>query len=382
MSTTVLIVIVALCVVVALGYFFLVRETPKVRQQNPVKPIPSVYPATSSQQWPENASKDHSENLGRGLEEGAVPDQQAGEEIQRENGQDEELELPEEKFLPIEATTVSSGTDQAGLPLHDPLLQELIKITFAKPVVGNQLVEYVRQAKVLVPEGHLKVLAYEINSKSWLEPDPIGLYSEVAFYVQLASTKGAMNEVSLSELYQLFNRMEMSFSADMTAEDVNVVSERSKKLADMVVGFGLQITLWLLPHETVTIDRFEQVSSDLGFRRRSSHTYEKIGDFLSGPNGEAIYQKGIFQINWLNDKKIALSLNVPLIAPEENPLRLFMMAANAFGAVFDAEIVDASGTEINGGTIALVEKELKVFYRQMREAQIEPGSLRAHCLLD
>lgn len=382
MSATVLIVIVVLCVVAALGYFFFFRNSENRIPVRDVKVIPPVYPAPSSQQWPSDTTKNEEEDgqLPTSDHDGktdltAVDDSPQNELIP-------ESEDEKDQFLPVEATTVSYGKDPAGLPLHDPLLQELIKIRFTNPVVGNQLVEYIGSVRALVPEGHLKVLGYEVNGRSWVEPDPIGLYSEVAFYVQLASTKGAMNEVSLSELFQLFNRMEMVFSGDKSSDDVNEVIERSNKLADMVAHFGVQITLWLIPEGQVSIDKFEQVASDLGFTRRKSNLYEKIGECLKGPNGESIYQKGVFQINWFDPKRMALSLNVPLIAPEEKPLRLFMMAANAFAAVFGARIVDGNGDEINGETISIAENELKVFYRQMREAQIEPGSLRAHCLLD
>ena len=79
---------------------------------------------------------------------------------------------------------------------------------------------------------------------------------------------------------------------------------------------------------------------------------------------------------------ILLSLNVPLIAPESDPLRLLMTAANAFAAVFDAKIVDPKGLEISGATVSLLKQELDRFYKQMRENNIEPGSVRAHQLLD
>lgn len=93
-------------------------------------------------------------------------------------------------------------------------------------------------------------------------------------------------------------------------------------------------------------------------------------------------RKGTIELRWLDDRNIAISLNVPLIAPESDPLRLLMTAANAFAAVFDAKIVDPKGCEISGATVSLLKQELDRFYKQMRENNIEPGSVRAHQLLD
>ena len=50
--------------------------------------------------------------------------------------------------------------------------------------------------------------------------------------------------------------------------------------------------------------------------------------------------------------------------------------------MFDAKIVDPKGCEISGATVSLLKQELDRFYKQMRENNIEPGSVRAHQLLD
>lgn len=62
--------------------------------------------------------------------------------------------------------------------------------------------------------------------------------------------------------------------------------------------------------------------------------YEKLGELVLDKNGKRQgNRKGTIELRWLDDRNIAISLNVPLIAPESDPLRLLMTAANAFAAV-------------------------------------------------
>ena len=102
--------------------------------------------------------------------------------------------------------------------------------------------------------------------------------------------------------------------------------------------------------------------------------------WIKTANVRANSKATLIELRWLDDRNIAISLNVPLIAPESDPLRLLMTAANAFAAVFDAKIVDPKGCEISGATVSLLKQELDRFYKQMRENNIEPGSVRAHQL--
>ena len=234
------------------------------------------------------------------------------------------------------------------------------------------------------PRGLLRILALEANSNRWFVPDAIGMFSAIAFYIQLASGKASFDQVSLSNLYQLvFLRMEMNLDGTSEMKEMQLLNNHTDQLNALIKNFGVQITLLLRPLEPVSIDDFEKETMLLGLKRRSMTHYEKLGEMVLDKNGKRQgNRKGNIELRWLDDRNIAISLNVPLIAPESDPLRLLMTAANAFAAVFDAKIVDPKGCEISGATVSLLKQELDRFYKQMRENNIEPGSVRAHQLLD
>ena len=274
--------------------------------------------------------------------------------------------------------------DDSGLPKYDPFVTELVRITFKKPVTGSQLAPFVKTAMENAPRGLLRILALEANSNRWFVPDAIGMFSAIAFYIQLASGKASFDQVSLSNLYQLvFLRMEMNLDGTSEMKEMQLLNNHTDQLNALIKNFGVQITLLLRPLEPVSIDDFEKETMLLGLKRRSMTHYEKLGELVLDKNGKRQgNRKGTIELRWLDDRNIAISLNVPLIAPESDPLRLLMTAANAFAAVFDAKIVDPKGCEISGATVSLLKQELDRFYKQMRENNIEPGSVRAHQLLD
>ena len=306
------------------------------------------------------------------------------EEPQPESQSPLQAEEPEEEEEPVETSPMLEEIDDSGLPKYDPFVTELVRITFKKPVTGSQLAPFVKTAMENAPRGLLRILALEANSNRWFVPDAIGMFSAIAFYIQLASGKASFDQVSLSNLYQLvFLRMEMNLDGTSEMKEMQLMNNHTDQLNALIKDFGVQITLLLRPLEPVSIDDFEKETMLLGLKRRSMTHYEKLGELVLDKNGKRQgNRKGTIELRWLDDRNIAISLNVPLIAPESDPLRLLMTAANAFAAVFDAKIVDPKGCEISGATVSLLKQELDRFYKQMRENNIEPGSVRAHQLLD
>ena len=306
------------------------------------------------------------------------------EEPQPESQSPLQAEEPEEEEEPVETSPMLEEIDDSGLPKYDPFVTELVRITFKKPVTGSQLAPFVKTAMENAPRGLLRILALEANSNRWFVPDAIGMFSAIAFYIQLASGKASFDQVSLSNLYQLvFLRMEMNLDGTSEMKEMQLLNNHTDQLNALIKDFGVQITLLLRPLEPVSIDDFEKETMLLGLKRRSMTHYEKLGELVLDKNGKRQgNRKGTIELRWLDDRNIAISLNVPLIAPESDPLRLLMTAANAFAAVFDAKLVDPKGCEISGATVSLLKQELDRFYKQMRENNIEPGSVRAHQLLD
>ena len=314
------------------------------------------------------------------------PEEPIKENVELPESTSEESEpqdLPEEP-LSYPVTAETEETEGTKLPPYDPFLKELVEVRLRKPATGSQIEPFVKLAYEIAPNGLLRVLALESNSKRWFKPDVLGMFESVAFCFQLSSSRATFTEVSLSSLIsQVFQRMEMNLDGSAEMKEMSELVHKTNRLNEMVKQFGVQITLLLRPLDRVSIDKFEREAEELGFKRRNAKHYERIGELVLDKKGKRIgNRKGTIELRWLDDKNITISLNVPLIAPEEQPLRLLLQSANAFAAVFEAKIVGSNGREIGSPTISLLSQELDRFYKEMRSKDLEPGSERAHLLLD
>ena len=157
-------------------------------------------------------------------------------------------EEPEEEEEPVETSPMLEEIDDSGLPKYDPFVTELVRITFKKPVTGSQLAPFVKTAMENAPRGLLRILALEANSNRWFVPDAIGMFSAIAFYIQLASGKASFDQVSLSNLYQLvFLRMEMNLDGTSEMKEMQLLNNHTDQLNALIKDFGVQITLLLRP---------------------------------------------------------------------------------------------------------------------------------------
>ena len=192
------------------------------------------------------------------------------------------LKETEEEEEPVETSPVLEEIDDSGLPKYDPFVTELVRITFKKPVTGSQLAPFVKTAMENAPRGLLRILALEANSNRWFVPDAIGMFSAIAFYIQLASGKASFDQVSLSNLYQLvFLRMEMNLDGTSEMKEMQLLNNPTDQLNALIKNFGVQITLLLRPLEPVSIDDFEKETMLLGLKRRSMTHYEKLGELVN-----------------------------------------------------------------------------------------------------
>ena len=396
-SMTILVVVIVGCAAGCFWYWTKLRahsdKTAKSSSANEGgKQEPLLNPESTISDKPLVVDRNELSELGARKQ--SSNEEQAGtdKKLEEEESQAQEKPVEENKPTyipplnepePFEQVPEVEETDEEGLPKLDPFLCETIRINFRNPIAGSELMQKIRSLHDIEPASLIQTLGYESGQKKWYPIDAIGVFSSVVLLVQLASRKGSFSEVSISQLIQLTQRLEMALDGTSDIKDSQELTQKAQKLAGLIRQFGVQITLLLKPQAPIDIDKYGKVCSDLGFRRKNSRQYEKLGEAVIDEDGKHLgNRKGAIETKWFNESNIAISLNVPLIAPENEPLKLFMTACNAFAAAFDAQIFDGSGRSISASTLNMVKQELDAFYKKMSEGEVEPGSLRAHKLLD
>ncbi len=290
--------------------------------------------------------------------------------------------FPGRGALPLDELMRFDDIDKNGVPAHNPFIEELFRVNFRQPVAGSLLVQELATFHKTEAKNQYWVYALDACTNTWDIPLAIGTYSSVALIIRLSSSKGIVDELTISRFITFKQRLEMIFDGTSDEVDSQQITAKSNRLANYVSQFGVALTIYLRPESPVSVEEFGRQAAGLGFVRESDTAYEKLGEQIQTKDGQHTgYRKGEFRLVYDSDKELSLRLNVPLIPPEREPLRKLMMAANAFAAVFDARIVDISGNEIDGRLICMVKKEMNKFYAQMRDADLVPGSENVHLLL-
>lgn len=353
--------------------------------QVPVQAAPSSAPAKPAapkeKSGSGNSPKDYSfDETAKAIEETKKQQMQA-QAAARVDTAGSALDF-QQNSLPFDEVLRFEEVEKTGCPSYNPMLEVSFKIQFKNPVTGSALLNELLPLKNLQPKGNYWVYGYDSYTKSWYVPEAIGLYSSIIIFVQLASSRGVVSEVSISSVLQIKQRLEMMFDGSSDEVEQSLISNKSRNLTHLLNQFGAQISVTLRSRNEVSLDDFEKVASDLGMKRINSKLYEKVGELVQTADGKRSHnRKGAIAAAWVSPNFIVISLFVALMTPESQPLRSLMIAANAFAAPFEAEIVDNQGYPINGQILTTVKKEIDNFYQQMRDNGLEPGSPTAHKLL-
>ena len=77
---------------------------------------------------------------------------------------------------------------------------------------------------------------------------------------------------------------------------------------------------------------------------------------------------------------LTLSLDAPLARPNSRPLHKLFSVSNDLCARLHLQMQDATDAPINTEAAQAINKQLELYYKQMIQAEIEPGSPRARIL--
>ncbi len=284
--------------------------------------------------------------------------------------------------LPFHEAMRFEETAKTGMPAHNPDLEEVFTVAFKTPVSGTLLVKELKDIQKIELNGDYSIYAWDTTEGKWELPDPIGSYSAVIIIVKLASTKGSLSSTAISQLIQFKQRLEMMLDGTSEPVDDQHIQKKAMNLSNWVHLFNRTFVLYLYCQKPISSQEFEAKASSLGFNRIDASTYEKLGTLVQSKDGKRYEnRKGELVLSHFQPNVLKLELKVALVPPEREPLKLLMMAANAFAAVFGAQILCGDGSEVNGQLLAGTKKETDNFYAKMRMQGLEPGGENAFLLL-
>lgn len=280
---------------------------------------------------------------------------------------------------------VSEAADAAGergepsayaLPdgwIEDPLLDFVVELRCAHAIDGVAALEARAQLERLQLPLPAHLAVWDARSQHWTAPDRFGFYSELLLAVQMAHRKGVLGEIDASRFVTAAQQIALEVDADFDVPDVGRLVGQAAELDTLCGRFDVQVTLTVESSQGPwSADVVQAAARDAGFVSLGQGRWESrdaSGSLLVGLSAAS-----------LPTERLAVTIDVPLVRPEAQPLAKQFAAADQLAVRLNGVIVDDNGRPVQRDAHFSIAAQLAGMYEQMHAAGIEAGSVRAQRL--
>ena len=297
----------------------------------------------------------------------------------------------EARFEPIGKPVSPLGTPAASVPglldkrlQLDPLIDAMVPIGLDHVVSGDAVLAalpHTRRAgsKPFGIEGR------EETSGQWEVPQAGRRYDALQAGVQLASRKGALNEIEYSEFVVKLQQFADAVGGSPEFPDMLEEVARGRELDQFASEHDAQLTVCLRARAAAWSPGYVlQQAARQGFvpsvlpgrlvlpgagnsEPVLSLSFDTQAALAEDPNDAAIYE-------------LSLSLDVPHVAREEDPFERMGQAALSLGEAMDGAVTDDRGQRLTAEAIASINTDLQQLYDALQAHELPAGSPSARRL--
>jgi hypothetical protein len=294
----------------------------------------------------------------------------------RKGDEDLRIEPSSEPAEPIveEPIVVSPNPYQTPLvQAIDPRIDCVIALRFSEPISGIEILEALREwSDLQIPWMADGLVPTNSGEGVWGVLDANHLYAEIQLAVQLASRRGPIGVLELSDFCSRVQALAETLDAQIDMPAVGTMLDSSKELdalaaqSDVLLGINIVFDqqAWSWPH-------LDSVLTQRGFKRSND------GTSLEYP----IQGKTVFRTAQLDHhspiSQITLLLEVPVVSAVLQPFDRMLNEAADIAEALQGRLVDDNGVNLTEGSVNVIRKQLDVLYAQLEKSGIAAGSATA-----
>lgn len=255
---------------------------------------------------------------------------------------------------------------------YDRVTDSVAYIQCTKAVDGSRMMDMVANFQKLgLP---LRLYVRRADNKRWYQPSPVGRYTELAAVLLLANRRSCINEMDASRFLNVVQQNGIALEADTEMESSHEIVTRAQKLYKNVLRLDVQLNFIMASKEPLNPNDVAEAARLAGFTQLNPMRY-----FLG--TAKHIDEATIFLHQDDFDRRyLSLALDAPLAQPDSKPLRTLFTVANDLCARLNLQLQDTRDRPINTESAQSINIQLNKYYKEMLEADIEPGSDRARVL--
>ena len=281
-------------------------------------------------------------------------------------------ERTEPNFSDVLATTISAP---ANLGI-DPRVDCVITLRFDEGISGSEILEEIHAWTDLQAQSTAKWMCEGLNAdqdsaEDWEELRADSSYSELQLAIQLASRRGPIGVLELSDFCSRAQALAETLGSQIDMPSVSTMLESAKELDAMAAESDIQLSINVLFDEPCPWGNFDALMRQRGFKlARNGRQYE----YLS--KGLVLFNSADTDPN-RSVTQLTLLLEVPLVPQEERAFERMLAEGMEIAQAAHGRLVDDNGINLSEAAVISIRQHLDILYANLEKSGVPAGSSTA-----
>ena len=258
----------------------------------------------------------------------------------------------------------------------DPRIDCVITLRFDEGISGAEILEEINAWNEVPSTSTARWMCEGLNAdvdaaEDWEVLRPEASYSELQLAIQLASRRGPIGVLELSDFCSRAQALAETLGSQIDMPSVNAMLESAKELDAMAAESDIQLSINVLFDESTPGTNFDALMRKRGFRlSRNGRAYE----FYS--NGILIFTSAEIDPN-APVKQVTLLLEVPLVSQDERSFERMLGEGIEIAQAAHGRLVDDNGINLTEAAVISIRQHLDVLYANLEKCGVPAGSSTA-----
>jgi len=254
----------------------------------------------------------------------------------------------------------------------DPRIDCVITLRFESSIKGSEIISEVADWPRFSSRWIYEGLRSDDQKANWESIDIHASYAELQLAIQLASRKGPIGVLELSDFCSRSQALAEVLGAQIDMPSVSTMMESAKELDAIAAESDIQLSI------NVAFDGKAKTRAELDILMRDRN-------FKASTNNRAYVffsnEQILFVSNALDlDQPIngvSLLLEVPLVAQEQMGFERMLAEGVALAETTQGRIVDDNGVNLTENAVIAIRQHLDGLYQRLEQSGIAAGSSTA-----
>ena len=255
----------------------------------------------------------------------------------------------------------------------DPRIDCVITLRFDESISGAEILAEINAWTDLEAQSTARWMFEGLNAdvdavEDWEELKPEGSYSELQLAIQLASRKGPIGVLELSDFCSRVQALAETLGSQIDMPSVSTMLESAKELDVMAAESDIQLSINVLFDEPCPWGNFDALMRQRGFKlSRNGRQYE----YLS--KGLVLFNSADLDPN-KSVTQVTLLLEVPLVPQDERAFERMLFEGVEIAQAAHGRLVDDNGINLSEAAVISIRQHLDVLYANLEKSGIPAGS--------